>query len=110
VVAVELQQKLICLCFQCLPVALDASARERQQNQSLGSAPSSRVQHLSNIRVWMCWSAESFALPLLPDIKRHKPDPSDHRRCTICGGDGPTRPTGCPGRLVTDEERGRQLG
>jgi hypothetical protein len=44
-------------------------------------------------------------MPLLPDIKPHRPDPSNHRRCTIYGGDGPTLPTGCPGRLMTDEER-----
>jgi hypothetical protein len=44
-------------------------------------------------------------VPLLPDIKPHRPDPSNHHRCTICGGEGPTRPTGCPGRLMTDEER-----
>ena len=44
-------------------------------------------------------------MPQLPDIKAHKPDSSNHRRCIVCGGDGPTRPTGCPGRPMTDAER-----
>jgi hypothetical protein len=44
-------------------------------------------------------------VPLLPEIKPHTPDSSNHHRCTICGGEGPTLPTGCPGRFMTDEER-----
>ena len=50
-------------------------------------------------------------MPLLPDIKQHTPDKADPRRCAVCAGHGPTRPTGWSGRPMTDQEReGISLG